>query len=167
MRRTGRGRFVVIRGRRRVGKSRLVSEFLLRHRVPSVFYAATPSGPDRELGRFTEAIGRSSLAAAALVRSGTSFGSIGAYWTRTNDVEVDLVGTPNARPAGRVSMVGSVKWRETAPFGRADVAALHHHRDRVPGADANSLLVAVTRTAAPVEGIDAMFGPADLVDAWR
>ena len=73
--RSRRGRFVLLRGRRRVGKSRLVSEFLRRHQVPSVFYAATPAPPERELVRFADAVGRSTVPAADLVRSGTSFRS--------------------------------------------------------------------------------------------
>ncbi|MGH3980816.1 MAG: ATP-binding protein [Pseudonocardiaceae bacterium] len=92
---------------------------------------------------------------------------VGGYWTRSNDVEVDLVGTTDARTVGRVSMVGSVKWREHATFDRADLAALHRARDRVPGTDAATLLVAVSRTGTRPEGLDAYLGPTDLVHAWR
>src|SRR5215218_5509246 len=38
---TGEGRFVSMRGRRRVGKSRLVEEFLRRQEVPHVFFTAS------------------------------------------------------------------------------------------------------------------------------
>lgn len=52
-----------------------MSEFLRRNQVPSVFFAATPGSPNHELVRFADAVARSTLPAAALVRSGTSFGS--------------------------------------------------------------------------------------------
>ncbi|MGH3614261.1 MAG: ATP-binding protein [Pseudonocardia sp.] len=92
---------------------------------------------------------------------------IGAYWTRSNDVEVDLVGSSDTGPTGRVGMVGSVKWRENAAFGSGDVAALLRSRDQVPGTDSETLLVAVSRTGVEAAGVDAGLGPADLVNAWR
>ena len=42
---TGNGRFVVVRGRRRVGKSWLVEEFLERDAIPHVFFTATRQTP--------------------------------------------------------------------------------------------------------------------------
>ncbi len=72
---TGRGRFVSMRGRRRVGKSRLVEEFLFRSGTPHVFFAASRQHPERELALFAEEVGESSLPAAALVRGGLSFDS--------------------------------------------------------------------------------------------
>lgn len=92
---------------------------------------------------------------------------VGGYWTRSNDVEVDLVGTAGTRSPSRVVMVGSVKWREQRAFDRADLAALHRARDQVPGTDAATLLVAVSRAGKPTTGLDAHLGPADLVEAWR
>lgn len=64
-------------------------------------------------------------------------------------------------------MVGSVKWRENATFGSADLAALRRSRDQVPGTDPETLLIAVSRTGIEASGIDAGLGPAELVDAWR
>jgi hypothetical protein len=74
VRSTGRGRFVLLRGRRRVGKSRLVEEFLCRERVRHVFFAATKGRPpDRELGAFAELLASSDVRAAELVRGGARF----------------------------------------------------------------------------------------------
>ncbi len=92
---------------------------------------------------------------------------IGAYWTRAHDVEVDLVGLSDMRPTGRVDMVGSVKWRENAPFDSADHAALLRSRDQVPGTDSDTVLLAVSRTGVQAPGVDIALGPTDLVDAWR
>lgn len=92
---------------------------------------------------------------------------IGAYWTRAHDVEVDLVGVSDLRPTGRADLVGSVKWRENAPFDNTDHAALLRARDQVPGTDSDTVLLAVSRTGVQAPGVDITLGPTDLVDAWR
>lgn len=69
----GSGRFVAVRGRRRVGKSRLVQELLTRAEAPYVFFQASKQSLGDEIRLFTEEIGNSSLPAADLVRSGTTF----------------------------------------------------------------------------------------------
>lgn len=93
--------------------------------------------------------------------------AVGGYWTRNNDVEVDLVGADRAPVAGRISYVGSIKWHEERPFDNRDLADLIVARERVPGADADTALVAVSRTGVTAAGIDVVFGPADLLAAWR
>jgi AAA+ ATPase superfamily predicted ATPase len=95
-----------------------------------------------------------------------STGVIGGYWTRSTSIEVDLVGVhrwPNAR---KVTLTGSVKWREQTPFGRRDLADLIEQRVHVPGA-ADAALVAVSRSGFATDGLDRSYGPADLVAAWR
>lgn len=60
--RTGRpGRAVLIRGRRRVGKSRLVEEFAHRSRVPHVFFTASGTSKSEELASFAEQVAASDL----------------------------------------------------------------------------------------------------------
>ena len=49
---------------------------------------------------------------------------MGGYWTRTNDVEVDLVGADRGPVAGRIDFVGSIKWHEDRPFDDRDLAEL-------------------------------------------
>ncbi|WP_049577424.1 ATP-binding protein [Streptomyces sp. SBT349] len=57
-----RGRALLLRGRRRVGKSRLVDVFCERAGVPSVVHQATRGEePGRERARFLAEVGRSSL----------------------------------------------------------------------------------------------------------
>ena len=52
---SGRGRFVLVRGRRQVGKSRLIEEFIDRSGVPSVFFTATKGRESSaELNEFTQ-----------------------------------------------------------------------------------------------------------------
>lgn len=92
---------------------------------------------------------------------------IGGYFTRSNDVEVDLVGL--AKPPGKsrkVEFVGSIKWRETGLFDFHDVKKLHAIAQQVPGY-AKGPLIGVSRA-----GFDAMsgvvqIGADDIVNAWR
>jgi AAA+ ATPase superfamily predicted ATPase len=68
--RAGRpGRAILIRGRRRVGKSRLVEEFIDRAGVPYVFFTASGQPTiEAELRLFSEAVTESTLPDTALFR---------------------------------------------------------------------------------------------------
>ena len=60
--RTGRpGRAVLIRGRRRVGKSRLVEEFVEQAGLPHVFFTAVGGSREEDLAGFTVEVSASSL----------------------------------------------------------------------------------------------------------
>lgn len=72
VRESGRGVLLSIRGRRRVGKSRLVEEFIHRSGCASVFYTAVQGPSGQELERFVEAIGGSDVPAGDDVRAGTT-----------------------------------------------------------------------------------------------
>lgn len=91
---------------------------------------------------------------------------MGAYWTRTGDVEVDLVGVDQWPDARKVAVTGSIKWRERDPFDRHDLADLVTHRSQIPGAE-SSRLIAVSRSGCTAQDVDRAYGPADLVGAWR
>lgn len=92
---------------------------------------------------------------------------VGSFWTRTGDVEVDLVGAARPGRPPRLDFVGSIKWRERAPFTSADVAALVEHGMRVPGADGHTLLVGVSRSGFRTGKLDLALGPAELLEAWE
>lgn len=62
-----RGRAVLVRGRRRVGKSRLVEEFLLRADLPHVFFTAVGGSKREDLAGFTAEVAESGLPDAARV----------------------------------------------------------------------------------------------------
>ncbi|MEU1278974.1 ATP-binding protein [Streptomyces sp. NPDC005805] len=89
---------------------------------------------------------------------------VGGYWTRTNDVEIDLVGADRAPVAKELLFAGSVKWLDTSPFDRHDLAALHRHRAAL--SDEPLPLVAVSRSGVACEGLDAVYGPEELLTAW-
>lgn len=75
VRASGEGRFVSIRGRRRVGKSTLVERFLQLEKPPHVFFTASRQSPPRELDLFAEELAVSDLPAAEVVRGGLSMDS--------------------------------------------------------------------------------------------
>lgn len=58
---SGEGRMVTIRGRRRVGKTWLVEEFVDRSGAPNVFFAASRQTEERELGLFAQTLAESNL----------------------------------------------------------------------------------------------------------
>lgn len=118
-------------------------------------------------GRAIEPLLRASLARILPAAGVPAALEIGAYWDRTNTVEIDIVGGDRAPVAKELSFLGSIKWLEHAAFSRRDFTALAGHaqsltREPLP-------LVAVTRSgvADDVEGLRTAFGPDDLIQAWR
>lgn len=93
-------------------------------------------------------------------------GAVGGYWTRTNDPEIDLVGADREPIATQITVVGSIKWQEQRPFDVRDLARLAQHRDLLPGADADTPLLAVSRTGSEIDGLPVL-GPEDLLTAYR
>lgn len=116
-------------------------------------------------GRAVEPLVRESLARVLPYGELPAAPAVGGYWTRSNDVEIDLVGADRQPVARRLLFLGSIKWLESAPFDARDLAALHKHRaaltdDPVP-------LVAVSRNGVTCSGLQATLGPEDLLEAWR
>jgi uncharacterized protein len=70
VRRTGRGALLSLRGRRRVGKSRLVEELIRRSNCASIFFTAVQGPSAAELDRFLHAVAQSDAPAAEDVRAG-------------------------------------------------------------------------------------------------
>ncbi len=96
-------------------------------------------------GRAIEPVARDSL--ERLLPDERRFGAAryaGGYWNRTGTIEVDLVGGDAWPVAKRVAFVGSIKWRQRRPFGRADALDLAAKRPSVPGATEDTLLVGVS-----------------------
>ena len=55
----------------------------------------------------------------------------------------------------------------TAPFDFAEASALHHARSVVPGTHPGTVTIAASKTPVETTGIDLVYRPADLLDAWR
>lgn len=115
-------------------------------------------------GRAVEPLVRESLARILPVGELPAAPVVGGYWTRSNDVEIDLVGADREPVAKQLLFVGSIKWLESSRFDAHDLVALQKHRaaltdDPVP-------LVAVSRTGAACSGFTASLGPVDLLAGW-
>lgn len=91
--------------------------------------------------------------------------AIGGYWTRSNDVEIDLVGADRMPVAKRLLFLGSVKWLENSAFDSHDLAALQKHRAAIT--EEPVPLVAVSRNGVACSGLQAVYGPGELLSAWR
>lgn len=91
--------------------------------------------------------------------------AIGAYWTRTNDPEIDLIGADRAPIAKQITMVGSIKWQDTRPFDPHDLAQLTIHRSQLPGATTETPMLTITRAGTTVNDLPTLT-PADLLPAW-
>ena len=92
--------------------------------------------------------------------------AIGGYWSRSNDPEIDLVGTDREPIARKIAFVGSIKWRDRHPFDGRDLARLIVHRSKMPGAEESTPLLAVTRNGVTTEGVQAL-APDALMAAWQ
>ncbi|WP_212908716.1 DUF234 domain-containing protein [Streptomyces sp. TS71-3] len=116
-------------------------------------------------GRAIEPVIREALWRLAddLLPAGTDV--VGGYWTRTNDPEIDLVGADRGPVAKRITFAGSIKWLERKPFDHRDLAELIAHRNRLPGADEGTSLLAVARSGCTAQGAQAL-APEDLLRAW-
>ncbi len=91
---------------------------------------------------------------------------VGGYWTRDGRVEVDLVGGRLPDRAVHVEFLGSIKWRERAPFDPRDFDALAAQRTAVPGSGPRTRLIAISRTGFARTGLTQGLDPADLLAAW-
>lgn len=89
---------------------------------------------------------------------------VGSYWTRTNDPEIDIVVGDAPHAAKKILAVGSIKWHESQPFNRRELAALMVHRTQLPGASDDTPLIVVSRAGCIVDGVEA-YSPGDLLNA--
>jgi AAA+ ATPase superfamily predicted ATPase len=116
-------------------------------------------------GRAVEPLVRDSLARLLPAAGLPAAPAVGGYWTRSNDVEIDIVGADREPIARRLLFLGSIKWLETSPFDQRDLVALQRHRGRLT--DDPVPLVCISRSGVTATGLDASFGPADLLEPWR
>lgn len=116
-------------------------------------------------GRAVEPLVRDALARLLPDDSLPAPGAVGGYWTRNNDVEIDIVGADRAPIARELLFLGSIKWLEQATFDAHDLAALHRHRAALT--DDPLPLVAVSRAGVSCRGLDAAYAPEDLLAAWQ
>ncbi|MFC6009722.1 ATP-binding protein [Nocardia lasii] len=116
-------------------------------------------------GRAVEPLIRDSLARLLPAEGIPSVPAIGGYWTRTNDVEIDIVGADREPVAKELAFLGSIKWLENSPFDSHDLTALQNHRFRLTADPVP--LIAISRSGITTPHLDAAFTPNDLLSAWQ
>lgn len=93
---------------------------------------------------------------------------VSGYWTRGNDIEVDLVGVDDDHRPQIASFVGEIKWREQAPFSREDASGLAAVRPHVPCTTPETMLIGVSFSGfAAGCKLDLRLGPEELLAAWN
>jgi uncharacterized protein len=134
------------------GRSRQVQEYIVGQ------------WPDYR-GRAIEPIIRESVA-RLLPIDGVDAHTVASYWTRDGRTEVDVVGIDGNGSKRRVSLIGSIKWRQRRPFSGADASALAAQLPLVPGVDDRTVLLAVSSSGFEVRDVPITLGPAELLKAW-
>ncbi|MEV4182876.1 DUF234 domain-containing protein [Streptosporangium canum] len=117
-------------------------------------------------GRAVEPVVREALARLLPGEIFPDVVEVGSFWTRTNDVEIDIVGADREPIARRLFFVGSVKWLEERPFDNHDLTRLAQAQGVVAGADTLPM-IAVSRSGVTAGGLAAAYGPEDLLHAWK
>lgn len=118
-------------------------------------------------GRAIEPVIREALLRIAPDLGYPEIASIGGWWNRQHNPEIDIVGKADRRNAP-IAFAGSIKWHETKAFGRREYADLVRDVPVIPGANADTPLLAVSRTGTADEGVPIRcLGPDDLFAAWR
>ena len=114
-------------------------------------------------GRAIEPVIREALARMLPDQALPAAPVVGGYWTRNNQIEIDIVGADRGPVANHLLFVGSIKWLNSA-FDEHDRAALLRHWAALT--DQPLPLVAVSRSGVRCAGVDAAYGPDDLLSAW-
>jgi AAA+ ATPase superfamily predicted ATPase len=123
-------------------------------------------------GRAVEPLVRESLerAAASGGLPWTDVTSVGGWWNRTFDPEIDLIGADRSPVARHIYFTGSIKWLGT-PFDRHDLTAHRIAAAKVPGYETGRtgiVVASLSGTDLPTDaGADVVWGPDHVLDAWR
>lgn len=115
-------------------------------------------------GRTIEPLVRDALARILPDDSLPTAPAIGSYWTRSKDIEIDIVGADRAPITQELFFVGSIKWLDNAAFDDHDFAALLRHRAALTTEPL--LTVAISRNKIACTTVDAAYTAADLIKAW-
>ncbi|MBL7258064.1 ATP-binding protein [Paractinoplanes lichenicola] len=144
---------------------------LTRRGRPDAGYALFQRRWSTWRGRGVEPLIRASLEQAAISGSlpWPDVQTVGGWWNRQFNPEIDLVGADRGPVASRIHFCGSLKWLGT-PFDGRDLHQLREGVQHVPGFDGSHAgLVVVSRSGAdiPSGAVDVVWGPEDVVAAWR
>ncbi|MEV6414149.1 ATP-binding protein [Kribbella sp. NPDC051718] len=124
-------------------------------------------------GRAVEPLVRESLELAGL--SGglpwPDVETVGGWWNRQFDPEVDLVGADRGPIATALAFAGSIKWLGS-PFDAHDFDVLRRATAAIPGFDAAAGGLVVASLSGLASGVDMrptdlLWTPADIIGAWQ
>lgn len=120
-------------------------------------------------GRAVEPVIQEALSLAAAELPWPEATSVGGWWNRAFDPELDLVGADRAPVAKKLWYIGSVKWLEQ-PFGSHDLATLQQGAPLVPGFNpGETALLSVSRdgfTDSVIAGLALCWAPGDIIGAF-
>jgi AAA+ ATPase superfamily predicted ATPase len=120
-------------------------------------------------GRAVEPAIREALSLAAADLPWPEATTVGGWWNRTFNPEIDLVGADRGPVARKLWYAGSVKWLDH-PFGSQDLAALQRAAPQVPGLDPHeTALISVSCagfTDSAAAGLALCWHPRDVVAAF-
>lgn len=96
--------------------------------------------------------------------------AVGGWWNRRFNPEIDLVGADRAPVAGHIGFTGSIKWLAT-PFDRHDLTTHHAAAAQLPGhqpGGTGTAIISLSGVNLPhSHGVDLVWGPEQIIDAWR
>jgi AAA+ ATPase superfamily predicted ATPase len=97
--------------------------------------------------------------------------TVGGWWNRRFDPEVDLVGADRGPVARKIGFVGSIKWL-ASPFDRHDLSNLTRAAPQVPGFTLGTTgLVAATLSGLSPDAdngnITLCWGPEETIQSWE
>jgi AAA+ ATPase superfamily predicted ATPase len=154
-----------------LGALRSAQEQIRRGRPQAAFRLVERRWPSWR-GRAVEPLVRESLELAAADGSlpWEQVETVGGWWNRQFNPEVDLVGADRGPVARQLYFVGSVKWL-SAPFDRHDLADLTRSAPQVPGFTLGSTGLVVATLSGVAPDVDAgaahlVWGADHLVQAW-
>jgi hypothetical protein len=120
-------------------------------------------------GRVVEPLIRDALSLAAGELPWPDATTVGGWWNRAFQPEIDLIGADRGPVAGTIHYAGSVKWL-SRPFEVADLAALQAGAVEVPGFEpGKTALVVVSRSGvadAAARQVALCWGPAEVIAAF-
>jgi hypothetical protein len=96
--------------------------------------------------------------------------SVGGWWNRAFDPEIDLIGADRSPIARHIYFTGSIKWLGT-PFDRHDLAAHHAATALLPGYEpghTGTVIASLSGNDLPADDtVDVAWGSDQIIEAWR
>ncbi|WP_460392462.1 DUF234 domain-containing protein [Actinophytocola sediminis] len=94
--------------------------------------------------------------------------TVGGWWNRQVNPEVDLIGADDAPVARQIFFAGAVKWLGT-PFDSHDLGALQRAATRIPGFQPGQSGLAVVSLSGINDDHDQLglrWGPQEVLNSW-